>query len=303
MGRRDVERDIWPYSLLSSVRGLFVAIRDVIVKSLGFADVLQGLERLGIEALEIAVDRELRAPAFGLSLADPSSLGRLASALEERGVAVCAVLLQNDFGSEDLAREVEYVRRGIEIARELGASVVRVDASTRLRVGQTEDDLLKATVDGLRRALEGASGVWLAVENHGLVTNRVSFLRRLLDATSGLSVGLTLDTGNLYWYGYPLSEVYEIYDELSRHVRHTHVKNARAPPELREARRRPGEVTMAPLYEGDIDLRRAVEALASSGYDHDLTIEDESLGRYPLEARARVVARDKEFLEGLIESV
>ena len=281
---------------------MFVAIRDVLVKSLGFADVLHGLERLGIEALEVAVDRELGARAFGLSLADPSSLDKLASALEGRGVTVCAVLLQNDFGSENLAKEIEYVRRGVEIARELGARVVRVDASTRLREGQTEDDLLRATVEGLRTALKGTSGVWLAVENHGLVTNRVSFLRRLLDATSGLSVGLTLDTGNLYWYGYPLSEVYEIYEELSKYVKHTHIKNARAPPELREARRRPGEVTMTPLYEGDIDLRRAVEALASSGYDHDLTIEDESLGRYPPEIRVRVVARDKEFLESLIKS-
>jgi len=144
----------------------------------------------------------------------------------------------------------------------------------------------------------GKLGVSLAVENHGLICNDREFLRRLLGEVGPEHFGLTLDTGNFYWFGYPLREVYEIVDEFAGAVGHTHVKNAVA--EAKHARREPRQVVMAPLREGDLDLRCVTEALRKAGYNRDLTIEDESLGRFPPEERRRILREDAQHLRSLL---
>ncbi|MEM2936088.1 MAG: sugar phosphate isomerase/epimerase, partial [Candidatus Bathyarchaeia archaeon] len=138
----------------------------------------------------------------------------------------------------------------------------------------------------------------LAVENHGVIANRREFLRGLLKEVGSDNLGLTLDTGNFYWFGYPVQEVYDIIQEFAGHVKHTHIKNATT--EWKNERRKPAEVIMAPLYEGDLNLKLIVDALKRTGYDHDLTIEDESLGRFPLEERRKILKKDADFLRSLL---
>jgi sugar phosphate isomerase/epimerase len=108
-------------------------------------------------------------------------------------------------------------------------------------------------------------------------------------------LGLTLDLGNWYWFGHPLSTVYEIYAKYGPRTVHTHVKSIRYPQELREQQReigyRYGEYC-CPLDEGDLDFARAIRILRENGYDGDLVIEDESLGKFPPEERAGVLRRD-----------
>lgn len=55
-----------------------------------------------------------------------------------------------------------------------------------------------------------------------------------------------------------------------------------------------------PLYEGDIDLKRVIRVLREAGYTGDLTIEDESLGKYVEEERKIVLKKDIEFIKKLI---
>ncbi len=116
-------------------------------------------------------------------------------------------------------------------------------------------------------------------------------------------MGLTLDTGNFYWYGYPLQEVYKIILDFAPYVKHTHLKNVSYSEERRNVVRKPGEgwpKVAAPLYVGDINLERVVDMLNKAGYDKDLTIEDESLGNFPREQRAEILRKDIEFVKRLI---
>jgi sugar phosphate isomerase/epimerase len=59
----------------------------------------------------------------------------------------------------------------------------------------------------------------------------------------------------------------------------------------------------APLAEGDIDMRRAFSILRGGGYDGDVTIEDESIGRLPKEQRRAVLRRDADHLREVVRSL
>ena len=66
-------------------------------------------------------------------------------------------------------------------------------------------------------------------------------------------LGLTLDTGNFYWYGHPLSKVYELYEMFASRVFHTHCKSIGYPAEEREKQRPMGWQYVkyhGPIYSG-----------------------------------------------------
>ena len=95
-------------------------------------------------------------------------------------------------------------------------------------------------------------------------------------------LGLTLDTGNFYWFGHPLSKVYQLYEMFAPRVFHTHIKSIGYPAEEREKQREVGwqyGKYHGPIYEGDIDFARVIAILKKAGYTNDLCIENESLGR------------------------
>jgi sugar phosphate isomerase/epimerase len=118
-------------------------------------------------------------------------------------------------------------------------------------------------------------------------------------------LGLTLDTGNFYWSGQPLSECYRIYERFAPRARHTHVKSIAYPSEERERRRETGwkyGEYASPLAQGDIDLARVIGMLRSAGYDGSLTIENEALGRLPAGERAAALISDASHLRQLLQA-
>lgn len=287
--------------LLCFSETMFIAIRDILIRRIGFHDIFRGLKWLGINNIELALNKKLEAIAFSnVDLSSLDSLSEFASKLKENEVNICALLLANDFGSENISSEINYVKNGVEIAKRLGVKVVRVNAIMKPKPSWTLEDMLSITVNSLKSALSSDSAVWLAVENHGIVSNRKEFLRGLFKMVKGLSIGLTLDTCNFYWYGYPLNEVYEMYGEFAKYVKHTHVKNATSIGP-KNSYRKYGSVKMQPLYEGDIDLERTIQILRENGYDYDLTIEDESLERYSIEDRRKILLKDIEFLRKILK--
>jgi sugar phosphate isomerase/epimerase len=108
-------------------------------------------------------------------------------------------------------------------------------------------------------------------------------------------LGLTLDTGNFYWYGVPLDELYGLIERFAPRAKHTHLKSINYPPELANARRETGagyKEYCCALDEGNIDLPRVVRSLRTAGYDRDLCVENESLFKHPPEAKLDVLRRD-----------
>ena len=114
---------------------------------------------------------------------------------------------------------------------------------------------------------------------------------------------MTLDTGNFYWSGMPLTRVYEVLEQFAPYARHTHVKNIGYPPSERERERELGwryADFVCPLEEGDIDLERVHRILQEAGYDAGLCIEDESLGRFAPSERREVLRRDVAYLQRIL---
>jgi len=291
---------------------MFVSIRDVLVPEPhgGFGSIAEGLKALGLEAIEVQVDRDmtvmsLEDPKGRVNIGSKEGLSQYRAQLEGKGVRVSAFLVGNDFGRPDVDKEVEWVVRVVEAAHELGVPAVRVDAIVSGWEELGLDGAVRKFAENVRRVLEATegSGVALGIENHGALGNRPEFLDAVLTEVASPRLGLTLDTGNFYWFGHPLSKVYEIMRRFAPFVKHTHIKNIRYPEEMREKQREIGYEYgkfVSPIYEGDVDHALVVDILRQAGYDHDLCIEDESLGKFPPEERREVLRRDAEHLKSLI---
>ena len=290
---------------------MYPSARDHIVLC-GWPSLKEGLTALGIDAVEMefrpdrtvfAIDPKPGAERFQLD--EAQGLEAFRRQLTDNNVQVCAFLMSNNFASDDLDGEIAWTVAAIKAADELGVPAVRIDAHMH---GEGEGEvarnigiftaamgrILKATPD---------SNVDMGIENHGYQGNRPDFLDAVLGSVGSPRLGLTIDTGNFYWFGHPLSRVYEIIEHFAPVCKHTHAKNISYPPEMRETQREVGwqygeHVTT--LWEGDVDHKRVADILKAGGYDRSLCLEDEALGRWQGDERRAVIKRDVEYMKAVV---
>lgn len=285
---------------------MFVAIRDVfLTPEHGFKDIINGLKELDLKNIELHVDRNMNT-IIG-SVADKTSLKRVKDFLDSNNIEVCAILLDNDF-AKDVDSEIKYVVNACEAAYELNCSVVRINTFMRIIHSFTMKDYIDKTVEYVKQCLNLVRNydVSLAMENHGYISNDREFISEVINEVSSERFGLTLDTGNFYWYGYPLSELYDIYEEFASYVKHTHIKNFVVENAYKDRRRLGlgvGRIQGAPLYEGDINIGRVIGILHKAGYDYDLTLEDESLYRFDNKLWKDIIKKDVEYLREQVLSL
>ncbi|MBI1332206.1 MAG: TIM barrel protein [Armatimonadetes bacterium] len=117
-------------------------------------------------------------------------------ALARTGLKIHSISVTNDFNHDDTGRlilEREKIRLGIDLAKEIGASVVRVFSGNPTSTDSI--DLVRyRTIDALKD-LDDAS-VTLALENHGNVFATPSRLMSILEPLQGRNTGLCFDVGN-----------------------------------------------------------------------------------------------------------
>lgn len=292
---------------------MIVGIRDGTLMGGGYENIAAGLRALEVTSVEMTYDRDgtvrsLTEGAERIDLSTAEGRKRLATERERAGVQISALMLANNFNAPDRDAEVAWVVGAVRAAEALGIPGLRIDSIMKGEADLTLDERVERTVVCLRRVLEETAGskVELGIENHGRCGNDPIFLERTIQGVGSSRFGLTLDVGNLYWYGHPLSELYRLYEKFAPHVKHTHVKNIAYPAEIREQQREIGfkyGQYSAPLAEGDIDFRRAFGILRKGGYDGDVTIEDESIGRLPTEERHGVLRRDADHLREVLQSL
>lgn len=286
---------------------MYVAIRDCMLPAMGLEDHFDALEALGLDSVELAVSGEARVSwptsdggQFDLTLADDRV--RLKELFDAKGASICAFLMGNDFTSEEFDAEVRALVTTCEAAEAVCVPAVRVDMVLR-RADMPEDEFVGCCAEAVRKALSATSSVRIGVENHGSTSNRPELLDKVFAAVGDMRFGLTLDSGNFYWYGHPLDTVYQIMERYADRTYHAHIKNIAYPEQMRNVQRevgyRYGEY-VSPIYEGDIDHGRVVEILRQGGYEGDLSIEDESLGRFPKEQHAGILKRDADHLRSLL---
>ncbi len=289
---------------------MFVSIRDDLVLHGGFSSVVEGLKFLGIDAVEVQVRRDFSVmsplnPSQRFNVRSDNDLSVLEQEASQNGVRICALLLGNDFGRDDSKEQVEWMVKTTKVAHQLGISAVRVDAIVSGWEAMGVDKAIKLFAEHIKRVLDETENtdVHLGIENHGSLGNQPEFLQAVFDAVNSPRLGLTLDSGNFYWFGHPLSRVYEIMRQFAAMVKHTHIKNISYPQELREQQRPIGYEYgkyVCPIPEGDIDHKVVVSILKEAGYAGDLCIEDESLGKFTPDERRNVLKRDAEYLKSLV---
>jgi len=182
--------------------------------------------------------------------------------LEAHGLKVSALAAGNDFvllDPDEIDRQVARMRRICRLAGLLGTRIIRTEGgSPKPEVPKAR--WVEAMAGCLKRCLEFVEpeGFYLAVDNHGLVTNDAELQLELFTKVGSRHVGANLDTMNYRWAGHDLQTVNRFYELIAPHTFHTHMKDGR---DSRE-----NYVGLA-LGEGQIDLHHAVRCLKKAGYD------------------------------------
>jgi sugar phosphate isomerase/epimerase len=271
-------------------------------------DVMRGLSVRSVEALVDINDflPFLRVPGgAGFSIHDDTSIGIVKQRLESEGVGISALLMASDFSADGWESQVDWATRVLHAARALGVPVVRIDpwtAKRTLPAATIQDNFIRGVTKVLEQTAD--TGVDLGLENHGHLFNDEKVLDEIFAAVPDPRLGMTLDTGNFYWWGYPRSEVYRLLGKYAVRTRHTHIKNIAYPTELADRQREIGyeyKQYCSPLGEGTLDLRRIVKILSDGGYRRDLCVEDESLFKFPEAQRVEVLRSDVDALRSAMK--
>jgi sugar phosphate isomerase/epimerase len=284
---------------------LAVGCRATHLRFTGEKDCWTAMRRVGAEVAEVTIREDLSLPEFfhpdrKCSAATDDGVKRLAADLDAAKVRISAFCMFTRY-DERPDFELEWAAKVARVAQALGVPVIRIDVVPRKIKGEPFLDFAVATLKKVLAATE-PTGVAFGIENHGRTTNRPEFLKPLFERVGSERLGLTLDTGNFYWYGHPLSRLYEIYAAFASRVFHTHCKSIAYPADQRERQRPIGwqyGKYHCPIDEGDIDFRRVVAILRKAGYDNDLCVEDESLGKRPAADRPAILAREIRLLKSL----
>ncbi|HEX29256.1 TPA: sugar phosphate isomerase/epimerase [Candidatus Poribacteria bacterium] len=182
--------------------------------------------------------------------------------VERYGLKVSALSAGNDFvllDEDEIAKQVERMRKICEVARTLGTKVIRTEGG-RPKDSVPQERWDEAIAGCLKRCLDFAEelDVYFALDNHGLVTNDAELQVRIFESVGSKRVGSNLDTMNYRWFGHDLKTINHFYEIIAPYVLHTHMKDGTGSR---------GEYRGAALGEGEIDLHYAVKCLKEAGYD------------------------------------
>lgn len=190
--------------------------------------------------------------------------------LADRGLAASAVAAQNDFlvtSEEEMDFQVQRLQKVAHLAEVVGTRLLRVDG------GWPKDEVpqqmwMDLMVEGFSRCRDFIEehGFYLALDNHGLVTNNADLQISIFKEIESDNLGANLDTMNYRWAGHPLEVVNEFYRKIAPYVLHCHLK---------DGRNSLAEYVGTALGEGELDLDLAVQCLKAAGYNGVWCVEYE----------------------------
>lgn len=290
---------------------MYLSVRDDILFAAGYVTIAEGLKDLNIPGVELwyyaddtsrALSPESSKVKFDLT--QEADIAALKAQAKAHHITISALCMGNNFNADDREFQIAWAVRAIHAAEKLGVPAIRIDAIMHGEQHLPLEERQRIVADSIRAILDQTpdSPVELGIENHGFQGNDPDFLQGLLAEVGSPRLGLTLDSGNFYWRGWPLSKVYEIYEEFAPTVKHTHIKNIKYPEEIRETQREIGykyEEYVSPIHEGDIDHTRYIATLKAAGYERDICLEDESFGKYTPEQRKANLKAAADFFRHL----
>lgn len=192
----------------------------------------------------------------------------------------------NGSGS-DLDKEIELIKRKVDIAHALGTDMMRHDATggypAESRGFRGFDSALPRLVEGCRAVTKYAAslGIRTMVENHGFFSQDSVRVEKLVNAVADNNFGLLVDIGN---FACADENSVEAVGRLAPYAFHVHAKdfyirsgnapffadgffNSRGGAHLRGAI----------IGHGDIPVYQCIHTLMSAGYDGWITVEFEGM--------------------------
>ena len=200
---------------------------------------------------------------WGEGVADPvAESEKVRSQVDACGIKVSALAAQNDFVLLDpdaVQQQVDRMKTVCECAAVLGTNVIRTEGG-RPKDEVPEARYVEAMAGCLKRCMAFAEDMdmYLAVDNHGLVTNDGDLQVELFKAVGSKHVGANMDTMNYRWAGHSLEKIAHFYEIVAPYTFHTHMKDGTGCR---------GDYKGAVLGEGEIDLAHAAKCLKAAGYD------------------------------------
>ncbi|HEY2909686.1 MAG TPA: sugar phosphate isomerase/epimerase family protein, partial [Gemmataceae bacterium] len=157
------------------------------------------------EFIDMAADLPLDAVELtSYYFADTSDayLDKLRAHAAKKKLAISGVPVGNNFTMKDdgkRAEQVKLVKDWTARAAKLGAKTVRIFAGP-LAKGEQLADAQKRVVDAMNECCEVAEklGVYLALENHGGITDTPEHLLELVKPIKSSALGVNIDTGNFH---------------------------------------------------------------------------------------------------------
>ncbi len=182
--------------------------------------------------------------------------------VESFGLKVSALDSENDFivlDEDAIKAQVERMAVICKLANILGAKVIRTEGGSP-KDSVPKERWVEAMAGCLTRCVEAAekNDVYLAVDNHGHVTNDGDLQLELYQRVGSDRVGANMDTMNYRWAGHSLEKIAHFYEIIAPYTFHTHMKDGTGSL---------GEYRGAALGEGEIDLAYAAKCLKDVGYD------------------------------------
>ncbi len=279
------------------------------LQGMGLSDVWTAMDAIGISRVEMRIADDLSCPGLfengtaPYRIDTPENREQLRKKLAERkkSIAAFCAVARLEKGKPDDAN-VEWIEKIAEAAVDLDRPIIMIPI---VGSGFSDEEFVKRATGFVKKLAPIAEKyrVQITLENLGHYWNRKEVLEPVLKAVPSDRVGLALDITNMYWFGHPLSKLYDLAATFGPYVRYVHVKNVQYPQHEREVQRPEGweyGKYTAPVKEGDVDFRRIITLLRKAGYCGDLTLEDDSLGKFDAAGQKRVLREDVQLLREII---
>jgi sugar phosphate isomerase/epimerase len=266
------------------ITAMKISVFTVMLPNLTPEQAAQALQASGYDGVEWRVtrvppERQHEPPSYwgnNLCTLAPTE----ADARRARQLANAAGLAIPSLGTYIAAGDLEAVEAGMQFAQLAGAPQLRVGAGSLDRARYSERFSAAQQFLARTERLAGRYGVKALIEiHHGTLCPSASAAYRLVSDFNPASIGVIYDPGNMVYEGY---EDYRLGIELlGPYLAHVHIKNAAYARPAEGGIWRPG---WAPFEDGVVDFVALFRALAASGYDGWLSMEDFSGVRPTLEA-------------------
>ncbi len=239
--------------------------------------VIDAARELGFEAIEFT---DLAAETHEARLRLACQLRDKADELkmEINAYTVGANLYQES--DEKNAAEVQRIKDALDVAKILGARVLRHDACWSVMHGErvvSFDKMLPVIAQNARDITEYAQGLGIktCVENHGYVAQDSDRMERLYNAVDHENFGLLVDIGNFVCAD---EDNVKAVSRVAPYAVHAHAKDFHLSREKLEGYSQTRGCSYfkgAILGEGAVDVARCIGVLKRAGYDGYISIEFE----------------------------